>query len=453
MSLRSLLAVSLLMGAALAGCLGGDDATPAAADGNDTADGLNTTAPDGRGDLIAFEETNLTEEGAGGVDHHHDHWGGASRIVVYEGVTMMDPFPDTAGVSATFGVPQPPEGRMIYEGTASVEFTISKPQRHACEPAFTVNSHFICTDWLGYVDGGAPPVDDPTGGPAGLTLRYKHASTTEWLDVGTLTWNTPIIIQITHPTQTDMPHATSSVWQFQVVSPNSYDATLLFTYKIEIVRAEGEIPLWPPHPLFYTPEKPSRVVVDNVAASACDSGFTATGCIEGEPEQVIPDKLISFGTRTLYVWVNVSDLQMPSPATAPTSWFLYHVNVTGRENATVTVDPANYGMEKRELFWILPVDDGAMDSPYADGSKWWFQLSASYVPPENPLVGSCYDNCADWNAKYTITVVASSEELPADQYHMACIDSEDYCPGEGGEEGGEERRAYTAEEGRARGYW
>jgi len=228
-----------------------------------------------------------------------------------------------------------------------------------------------------------------------------------------------------------MPHATSSVWQFQVVSPNSYDVTLKFKAKAEIVRAEGEIPLWPGHPLFYTEEKPSRVVVENVAAKACDAGLSNTGCVlAGEVEPVVPSKLISYGTRTLFVWANVTKLNAPNPVTAPSVWFLYHSNATGRTNITNIFDAENYGIEKRELLWVLPVDDGSMDSPYADGSRWSFSLGASYTPPSNPVLPACYGGCAEWSAEYTLTVIASSIELPADQYHMYCLDPEVYCPEE-----------------------
>lgn len=452
MSLRSLLAVLVLMGSVFAGCLGGGDDAPAPAATNESGGQLNTTAPDGRGNLVAFEETNMTEEGEGGVDHHHDYWNGASRLLMFETQAMMDPFPDTGGASVTF---RPPQGTLVYEGTASVEFTITKPQRHVCEPLVTFGGRFMCTDYLVYREEYVPPVDEPNP-PAGLEMRYKHASTTEWIDAGAISWDTPHAIKVTHPTQTDMPHATSSAWEFQVVSPNPQDFTLMFTAKAEVVRAEGEIPLWPGHPLFYTPDKMSRVVVDSVETYACDSGFSATGCVgvAGDTDLVTPDKLISYGTRTLFIWVNISEFNAPNPATAPTSWYVYHINVTGRENATRTVDAENYPIEGREFFWALPVDDGAMDSPYSDGSKWRFGLSASYVPPPNPLVGSCYDNCADWSAKYTITVIASAEELPASQYHMSCLQADDYCPpdeGGSGESDDDYAPAYTADELRARG--
>ena len=41
--------------------------------------------------------------------------------------------------------------------------------------------------------------------------------------------------------QTDMPHATMSLWEFQVISPHEQDVTLVFTAKAELVKGEGEV--------------------------------------------------------------------------------------------------------------------------------------------------------------------------------------------------------------------
>lgn len=428
MAARGLVAV-LTLATLLAGCIGGEPVSDAGMVVNTST--LNDTAPDGRGNIIAFDETNETEMGAGGVDHHHDLWSGKSRVVMFEQVAMMDPGPgDQNRAEATF---RPKMGTFVFEGTASVEFTISDPERHVCEPVITFGGHFYCTDYLGEGQPAAPPVADPQGGPSGLKLRYKHASTVEWIDAGELKWGTPLAIEVRDPRETDMPHATSSVWQFQVVSPNTYDVTLKFKAKAEIVRAEGDIPLWPGHPLFYTDERPSRVVVENAQGIACDGGLTATGCVlgGGEAEPVVPTKLISYGTRTLYVWVNITQVTANNPATTPNAWILHHANATGGDNITDARDVSQYGYEKRELHWVLPVDDGSMDSPYADGSRWRFALGAALVTPDTPVRPGtyCYGGCAEWTAEYAITVIASRDALPQDAYHWNCLDPEaSECP-------------------------
>ncbi|HUR67793.1 MAG TPA: hypothetical protein VM370_00985 [Candidatus Thermoplasmatota archaeon] len=410
---RSLLLCLVLFGSSLAGCLkGGDGDVLAAGEGNETD--FNKANPLENKTLLAFEETNATEAGSGGIDHPHDLWKGATRVVLFDTATMMDP-----GATATFA---PPRGSLVYEGAASIEFTISNPERRGCEPFFTLDGDLICTDNAATYGGGpeTPRAPDPTGGPAGLKLRYKHASTIDWIDVGDLVWGTPLTIKITDALQTDMPHATSSLWQFQVVSPNAYDGTLTFNAKAEQIRGDGEIPKWPGHPNFYA-DRTTREVLNIPDAAACESTSCALGGTS-ETDFVTADKLISYGTKTLHVWLNITEVQTANPATAPTNWFMFHYNATQRDNLTNPFD-AEATAEKREFYWILPVDDNGMDSPYADGSRWTFKLGGSLTTP----VISCYTGCADWFAKYSLVVHATNEELPFESYHYSCLRDEE-CP-------------------------
>ena len=421
---RGLLVAVIFVGAGLTGCIGGEDAPDVEAATNDT---INQADPTGQ-KLLAFEETNATEQGVGGVDHHHDMWMGRTRVPLFDRPAAMDPYDPVA----TFQPPQkdPETGApvIVFEGTQTVEFTITKPQRRVCPYGGTFDGDYVCTDNAGKVAAaltgapapdGAPRADDPAP-PEGLFLRYKHASTTTWIDAGQLTWDVPLAIKITDPIQTDMPHATMSLWEFQVTSPHTQDVTLTFNAKAEIVRGEGDIPLWPGHPDFYA-EKPSREVVNVVDWEACDqSGCTMVN--DQERTGPVPAaKLISYGTKTLHVWLNVTDAQFPVPATKPQSFFLFHNNATGRDNVTDQFDQETYSTEKREFYWVLPVDDGAMDSPYADASRWEFDLGAALV---TPLV-SCYGNCADWYAKYNLVIHATNEELPLEAYHNYCLRDED----------------------------
>lgn len=410
--MKQLLAGVLLVTAAFAGCIGGDDIPAATQDEEDA--GVNRNNPFGNQTLVAFEETNATEEGAGGVDHHHDYWNGQTRVVVFERSASMEPYPDEQNRAvASF---TPPQGALIYEATSVVEFTLSNPERRVCPYGGTLDGDYVCTDF-----GTGTRIPDATGGPSGLKLRYKHASTTQWIDVGEMTWGTPLPIKIEDPRHTDMPHATSSLWEFQVVSPNPQDVTLTFNAKAELVRGEGDVPLWPGHPDFYS-ERPTREVLNLVDGIACDQA----GCTGLDPEKTGPvfaQRLVSYGTKSLHVWLNITEATFPNPATQPQSWFLFHRNATGRDNVTNQFDTTTYAIENREFYWIFPVDDNGMDSPYADGSRWNFELGASLTTP----VVSCYGNCADWSAKYTLVAHATNEVLPAEAYHMNCLRDEE-CP-------------------------
>ena len=434
MAARSAAVLLVLASLVAAGCIGGKgDVTTASTNTNQTTS--NATCFDSCKSIVAFEETNKTEEGSGGMDHQHDMWAGRDRVTLFATPAWMTPLAAVGAASyqatATFHPPQDSHS-FVYEGTDHVEFTISNPVRHAC-PGGTarLNGHWICTDTVGNITGAggaanAPAVADPTGGPTGLKLRYKHSIASEWIDAGELTWGAPLSIKLTDPKQADMPHATSSAWSFQVASPNQYDSTLGFTAKVDLLRGVGPVPLWPGHPNFYA-DTDSRKVLD-VDAVACDGpAGSGTACALPDYAKSGPikaQKLISYGTRTLYVWVNITEVFDPNPALATDNWFLYHWNTTGDVNFTDVFDTEKHGAAAKSHTWVLPVDDSGMDSPYADGSKWTFQLGGAFYKGGV----SCYGGCADWGAKYHITIIATNHVLELKDYDMDCASEEYYCP-------------------------
>jgi len=415
---------SLLLGLVLllAGCIGGEGGDPPGTNVTQT-DGGSVAPPSGRPDIRFDDQDNVTfEDGAGGVDHHHDYWEGRTRVVIFEQPAKMHPLgvtkrPAEYEAQATF---RPAPGALIYEGTATVEFTITNPSRHVCEGEDTINGDYACTSNF----FGIAPVPDPSP-PTGLKLRYKHASTNTWIDVGDIQWDVPLPIKIMQPIETDMPHATSSLWEFQVVSPHKQDTTLAFTAKAELVRGPEDIPLWPGHPNFYPDGMSSRVVLDRTAIAG-DPGALGHGAaiVPAEAGPVYADKLISYGTRTLHVWINITSVTAPNPVTAPKSWFLWHTNSSGDHNITDSNDVENHGFDVREHYWVLPVDDNGMDSPYSDGSRWWFMLGGNL----DAVVASAYGDYANWAAEYTIKVIASSVALPEEEYDWNCLRPEAVCP-------------------------
>ena len=117
----------ILLSASFAGCLGNDDAPVDAAATDD--DALNTAPPEGRGSLVAFVETNTTEAGAGGLDHHHDYWNGRDRVIIFETPAKMKPIAFTRDAANYQAVAQfePPIGATVYESTQTIEFTLTEP--------------------------------------------------------------------------------------------------------------------------------------------------------------------------------------------------------------------------------------------------------------------------------------------------------------------------------------
>ncbi len=413
---RTLFVALAILSVGLAGCIGAKNGGKADVKlGNVTKTDTFTTPPDGRsGNISAFSETNKTETGAGGIAHTHDLWAGRSRVTIFQGRVSMDPTPNDQNQATTsFHIAQP---GLVYEGTGSVEVSISDPQRKVCEGAFNLDGGPVCSDRVPGAPAQAPQAPDPTGGGTQFMLKYEHASSSTYLDAGSLTFGKPTVIKITDPKQTDMPHSTASLWQFQIISPNAYDNTLTFVVKVDIVRnPDFSIPLWPAHPNFYA-DKHTRDIFDGTAISVGTGTQSPTAPKEAGP--VTPQRLISYGTRSLYVWANITDVTAPNPATAPTTWFLHHLNATGISNVTNPFDNANHSADKKNHFWILPVNDSDMDSPYQSTSRWQFELRAALTTP----VITCYEGCADYQVKYTLVIKASDVVEDPSKYEIYCED-------------------------------
>ncbi|HWG90788.1 MAG TPA: hypothetical protein VNZ52_08085 [Candidatus Thermoplasmatota archaeon] len=420
MSARALaLLLVILPAAGLAGCLAGEEATTPSA--NNAEENTTPVAPgalpDNRsGEFSAFKETNATEDGKGGLEHHHDNWGGQTRIDLFVLRAMMWPRPSASGTSAVFHMPP---GALVYEGTSQVEFTVSNPQRHVCDPsAATFGGEHTCTSGSGFGTPEVPTVPDPN--PPTLKLEYMHAAASEWIPLGDLAWGTPFIIPISNPAETDMPHATTSLWQFRVLSSSPADVTLTFDVSATIIRGPAGIPLWPGHPDFYK-ETRFRTVYDGTVAIREGGQLTALLGRQFEPAK--PEKLISYGTKTLYVYANITGYE-GTPGFAPTNWYLYYKNATGDWNITDIYDANNAVESAKSLKFVLKVDDAGMDTPYAPSSRWEFLVRGA--------LANCYSGCAAYSAEYTLTVIAT--DLLADEYTCGGI-AETVCPTGAKEEG------------------
>jgi hypothetical protein len=381
-----------------AGCVAHDapKASPASAAPNASANLSKAALPDGRaGSFAAFNETNRTEAGAGGLEHRHDYWQGRERVTIYQG---------HVGFFLSGGKPvtrlQLPNASLVFEGTDHLEATFANPVRRACAP-LTINDVPACSD-----AEGAPAAPDPTG-QSSIHLFARDPTASDWQDAGPVAWGQAILLPIRDPKQTDMPHSTATLWAFEVRSTDPQDATLAFDARIDIVRGSAAIPLWPGHPDLYATGHARLVLQQHVKQH--DSGplsiasGLATGTEFDAPADVPAQKLISYGTRALLVWVNGTKVSPAEPADAPTGWFLYVKNATGHSNETPDL-PGN-----GPFHWVVPVDANGMDSPYATASRWGFHLS----PVVGAANGGCYgDGCAAYDAEYDLTIVATDLDVP-----------------------------------------
>ena len=404
-----MLAVLILALPGLAGCISDADAPGVQLQASNDTSLDDLAMPDNRtGDFNAFEETNVTETGAGGVDHHHDYWLGRDRVEIFATSAMMDPRPHAFGLGDT---PAPryadvefnmPPGALVFEGTSTLEFTVSNPRRHACDPTgATWDAKNTCTDGSGFGTPALPTVPDPA--PPQLKLLYQHASSgrDEWTDAGPLTWGTPLVLALT-PTMTDMPHATTSLWRYRVVSTTpALDSTLVFDAAATIVRG-GDVPLWPPHPDFYA-TRASRVVYDGASSSAEGGQAGNLFGFEDGLVQETPGRLISYGTKSLHIWINVTGMRA-APGQEPTRWYLYFHNATGDWQAAGLDDTVNTTVDKKAYVFTVPVNDDGMDSPYAPDSRWEFVLRGTLDTP----AFTCYGGCATYAVEYNMFILATN---------------------------------------------
>ncbi|HVL48286.1 MAG TPA: hypothetical protein VM889_07000 [Candidatus Thermoplasmatota archaeon] len=410
----ALLAVGLLLAVSLlAGCIGSkDDPAPEQGLNESEQDLGNLSMPDARdGRFNAFDETNRTENGTGGIDHHHDYWMGRTRVELFKLRAEMFPRPSPGGTDVEFNMPL---GQTVYEGTAAFEFLVSNPERHVCDPsAATFSTKYTCTDGNG-LGAPNPGVRAPDPSPPPLKLYYLHSATAEWIDAGTLAWGTPLVIKV-QPRETDMPHSTTSLWRFRVVSTRPLvDSTLTFEASATIVKGEGSVPRWPGHPDFYA-DKRYRLIYDDVSTTSEGGQLANATGFQHKLTQKSPNRLISYGTRTLLVWINVTKFE-PQPGFAPTVWYLYFHNASNDWMATHLFDKENNSIEKtKNLHFRLKVDDAGMDSPYSDASRWEFVLRGTYEIPGTTY--TCYSGCAVYRAEYQMKIIATDIVLPDDQYN------------------------------------
>lgn len=387
------LAVALLgVTGALAGCLGGEEPLDEGASPTptNTTATPNATLPDGRGTAVAFEETNVTEEGVGGIEHKHDYWSGKETIVLYDDdVTLTCPpcMPDGEGSqpkSVAYlklgELPDASGDALVYEGAERVELLF-----------------------------GAPAVFDtaPNAAPVSYFVQYRSAADSEWRDPMPITIDTPVAIEVT-PQMTDMPHSTRSLWVFRITSSVPDESTLPLT--ITVFRGRDVVD-WPGHPEFYA-NGGSRVVMDQHVTTHM-SGFESSMLYDSGGTWAYPERLISWGTQEIVVIANVTSTSNALGA-APTGFFLEV------HNATVIGPEVTFGSRHSDVkgnndlttyeFHIL-VDDVGMDGPYQPASRWGFRLMAVFATlPENPVANGLCPGCFPYDIEYDIKVLALDHE-------------------------------------------
>lgn len=389
MRLVVLLVVSLVA-AGLAGCVKGGD--PSAQTPPTTADAdvpPSFALPDDRGVSSAANETNATEAGAGGIDHKHDYWRGHDQVVIFAGsvaISTLPIFPEGEGSTPKGvgylklgGLPEDPATHaLVYEGADKVTVFVKSPT----------------------VRGQAVPAT------IALTIQHMTAATSEWSEPRPLAYDQPFEIPVASR-ETDMPHSTQSLWNFRFVSDKP--PTFASVNVTVTVSKGGEVVDWPGHPDFYA-DRSERVVLDRDVKTHV-YGFPENSFYEGMDAFEIPDKLISYGTSLLDVYVNVSGFSSTAPV-SPTEYFLYAHNAT---DLGITCCPEGFAdvdarNDLKTYHFQVPVEADAMDGPYQPVSRWGFYVAARVGAPIPVSHG--FTDGASYDVVYHMTIVARKAETP-----------------------------------------
>lgn len=373
----------------LAGCLGGNDdggTLDAASQQPSAAAGVvaenQTEAPDGRGKLAAFEESNATvSNGTGAMDHKHDYWGGAERKVIGNWAGGLIPIPlvpegKAPGTAiADFDLPAP---NLVYEGTGQVEVL------------FTDVALFP----FGFVGDAAPPHPAIT-----IFVDYLTAADEpgQWRQAGQAKPDEPLVIPV-EPTQADMPHQTKSLWVFRVYTGEAN----AFTFNMTFTAVKGRAVVdWPPHPDLYR-DNAVRTVFEGDVVGKYD-GDAANFLYGSDANWVYPERIISYGTERVEVIVTRNSWEGPAPEPKPEEFELQFVNASyipkvgngdpaGGHLAPAAVDGSTYRFD-------VPVDAQGYDTPYGTASRWGFR----FMPTST--------HGLPWSQTYHLTVTAYGHSI------------------------------------------
>lgn len=378
----------------LVGCIGADDDAPVdpAATANDSDTNQTTKLPDGR-DFAAADETNKTEEGVGGVEHKHDYWHGKEQVTIYDRDVPVSGFFER-GDNSKVGIgflnletrpDNPEEPALVYEGTGKVTFTLTKGTAWA--DSYQVTFRTAAKDWSPW-----QPIK------VGESIVYEPEKV-----------------------ETDMPHSFRSLWNWkiQAIGPAPVTGEPIFGGTIRdddlgvnqdipesklhatiVVERARNVDDWPGHPAFYDGVA-ERVVAENKPGKTNVQQAADVLLYGVEPDQVVPDRLISMGTRTLDVYVNITKLELP-PGVTNGGFTLYWRTANTTPDSLGIFSLANETDDKTTAFFHLSVDDDEVDSPYQPASRFGFKLLANVL---NDDVAACY-RCVPYTIEYSMTIVA-----------------------------------------------
>ena len=377
--------VALLL--VLTGCIGGASDKPAPVNKGNTnvTNATPTILPNGQqcGGCIETPKT-VNNSTLDGQMHMHDYWHGKETVVVYDSDVSVSLTPvfergDTSKAFEAFINLEKLPGddklpALIYEGTGKVSFAVTKAPQWATSYQMTFRT--AGKDWSPWttVDAGKP-------------FAYEPAKT-----------------------ETDMPHSLRSLWNWKLQATGPLPVTgdalgagasagAVFHVQI-IVQKSRSVDSWPPHPAFYDGVK-ERMVAFNKPGKTNVQNAADVEVYGVEPDQVTPDKLISMGTGTLDVFVNISQLTMP-PGVPNGGFTLYWRTANTTPNSLGIFSLANSTDKTTKAYWHVVVTPDMVDSPYQPTSRFGFKVLANAVDDSK---AACY-RCVPYTIEYTMSIIA-----------------------------------------------
>ncbi|HUR68992.1 MAG TPA: hypothetical protein VM370_07070 [Candidatus Thermoplasmatota archaeon] len=374
MRLAALSLVSVLL---LAGCFS-EDAAPASPDANETPGASAAPAVDDGSAPMATD--------VGHMPHMHDYWMESERVTLFDDdldpSQGEDPFQNLEPLLVD---KQPkagrmlwrlPDGKIVYEGTGSMEITAS---------------------W-----------DDPR--VTSIAVEMRAPAATDFGEPVQLPQGELVPVAIA-PDMTDMPHSKTSRWVFGFETADEPGAALgPFHLRIDIVRV-ADIMTFPGHPQLFE-GKPEKVLddADHEHTEVSYAKRVPQLATEGDfsEKTVSPSKAVPMETKAVRFELDILEATSTPGVVSEIRFFYHGADTTFLGHPTVL--PVEGSLESKRLVYQVPVTMEQTDSPYANSSQW-----VMFVEPAVKLTGQEAEptcgGCTDVSIKYHLKVIAYDHDL------------------------------------------
>lgn len=321
----------------------------------------------------------------GHMPHMHDYWSGRERVTLFDdaiesgaGGDLFLAFSGATGGQVGVVPWRLPDNATVMEGTGQMELTAT---------------------W-----------DDPT--VTSLAVRHRIGVRGEWSAPVPLPQAKTTLLPIT-PDMTDMPHMSTSRWEF-VFAPAEAPGALLGTFelRVDIVKVR-DIMLFPGHPELFEGQ-PEKVIHDSehehteVSYPMRVPNLVTRG--EFGEKTVTPEQLVPMETKAMRVEVEVLEASASPGEVAEIRFFFHGADTSFYGHPTVL--PLEGSFEEGRLVYQFPVSHEQTDSPYGKESQWLF-----FVEPATKFTGAEQEPTAggvtDVSIKYRLKAIAYDHELDA----------------------------------------